>query len=44
MFDVEPTVELRESSGLKIRELSRAEELARQERDLIIEKWYEYLG
>ncbi len=44
VFDVEPTVELRESIGLKIRELSRAEELARQQRDLIIEKWHEYLG
>ncbi len=44
VFDVEPTVVLRESVGLKIRELSHAEELARQQRDLIIERWHEYLG
>jgi hypothetical protein len=44
VFEVEPAVELRESIGLKLRELSRAQELARQQRDLIIKAWHEYLG
>ncbi len=44
VFDVDPTVELRESVGLKIQELAHAQELARQRQALIIEKWHEHLG
>ena len=44
VFDVEQRVELRESQGLKIRELSRAEELATEHRDLIIQKWHEHIN
>lgn len=44
VFDLEPAVELRESFGLKTRELSRAEELAHEHRELIIEKWHEHLA
>jgi hypothetical protein len=44
VFDVEHGVELRESLGLKVRELSRAQELAEEHRELILEKWHEYLA
>jgi len=44
VFDVETGVELRESQGLKVKELARAEELAREHRKLIIQKWHEYVG
>jgi hypothetical protein len=38
VFDVDPVVELRESVGLRIGELSHAQELARQHQALTIEK------
>jgi hypothetical protein len=44
VFNVETEVELRESQGLKIRELSKAERLAEENKKLIIEKWHEHLG
>jgi len=44
IFDVEDRVELRESCGFKIKELSRAEELAQENRNLIIEEWHEHLA
>ncbi len=44
IFNVEDSVELRESMGMKIRELTRAQELAEENRQIIIEKWHEYLG
>ncbi len=44
VFDVEHAVELRESQGLKVRELARAEELATEHRGLIIEKWNEHFS
>jgi Domain of unknown function (DUF4160) len=44
VFNVESEVELRESQGLKLRELSKAEKLAEENKKLIIEKWHEYLG
>ena len=37
VFNVEPMVELRESVGLKVRELAHAESLARTYRTLIIQ-------
>jgi len=42
VFDLEADVELRESVGLKIKELRRAEELAREQQELIIRKWHEH--
>lgn len=42
VFEVEQRVELRESQGLKVRELAKAEELATEHRGLIIEKWNEH--
>jgi len=41
VFEVEQRVELRESQGLKVRELAKAEELATEHRGLIIQKWHE---
>ena len=44
VFDVEELVELRESQGFKMSELSKALKLTRENRNLILEKWYEHLG
>ena len=44
MFVVEPDVELRESVGLNVRELSRAEDLIHDHLELIKQKWAEQLG
>ena len=43
VFDVAGEVELRESHGLKLRELTKAEKLAEENKKLIIKKWHEYL-
>jgi len=43
VFEVESNIALRESVGLKVNELRRAQELAREHRDLIIRKWNEHL-
>jgi len=43
VFDVESAVELRESHGLKVADLSKAQQLAEQQRDLIIRHWHEHL-
>jgi hypothetical protein len=44
IFNVEDGVELRESYSMGVRELSRAQELAEENRMLIVAKWYEHLG
>ena len=44
VFDIEPSVELRESQGLKVSELAKAESLAIEHRDLIIQRWHEHLN
>ncbi|MGA9779790.1 MAG: DUF4160 domain-containing protein [Limisphaerales bacterium] len=44
VFKVETEVELRESHGLKLGELAKAERLAEENKKLIIEKWHEHLG
>ncbi len=44
VFDVEESVELRESQNLKVRELAKAQQLAEENRLLILEKWHEHLG
>ena len=41
VFEVEQAVELRESQGLKVRELAKAEALATEHRDLILQRWHE---
>ena len=44
IFNLEDGIELRESHGFKISDLSRAQELAEEHREIIIHKWHEYLG
>ena len=44
VFDVEDAVELRESQAMKMSELRKAQELARKNRDLILEKWHAHVG
>jgi hypothetical protein len=44
VFDVEGEVVLRESVGLKTRELKDAEDLAVQQQQLIIQTWHEHIG
>lgn len=44
VFDVEESVVLRESQNMKVSELSKAQQLAVENRELILEKWHEHLG
>ncbi len=44
VFDLERGVELRESQGLKVRELAKAEELATARREFIIQRWHEHFN
>ena len=44
VFNVEEAVELRESQNMKVSELSKAQRLAKANRQLILEKWHEHLG
>lgn len=44
VFDVEDVVELRESQDMKMSELRKAQELAREHRELIVEKWHAHIG
>ena len=43
VFNCENVVELRESYGLKVKELARAQNLAQEHQKLIKEKWHEHL-
>ena len=42
VFIVEGEIILRESVGLKTKQLSKAEDLAESHRELITQKWHEY--
>lgn len=44
VFEVEQSVELRESQGLKVRELAKAEKLAIEHQSIIIQKWHEHFN
>ena len=44
VFEVENGAELRGSQNMKMIELRKALKLVRENRDLILEKWYEHLG
>jgi hypothetical protein len=44
VFDVEEGIELRESQNMKMGELAKAQALAVEQRDLIVEKWHEHIG
>jgi hypothetical protein len=44
VFDVEESVTLRESQHMKVSELSKAQQFAEENRELIVERWHEHLG
>ena len=44
VFIVEKGVELRESQGLNVKDLGKAQSLAEENKALIIKKWNEHLG
>jgi len=41
---VEESVALRESQNMQVSELSKGQQLAEENRQLILEKWHEHLG
>ena len=43
VFNVEESIELRESQNMKVSELSKAQRLAEENRQLIVAKWHEHL-
>ena len=43
VFEVETGVELRESHGMKVADLAKAQQLAESERTLILRHWHEHL-
>ena len=44
IFNIGDKIELRESMGMKVKELSKAEELAKSQKTLILEKWNEHVN
>ncbi len=44
VFEIGTTVHLRESVGMKVKDLEIAQRLAVENRNLIIQKWNEHLG
>lgn len=44
VFDLEEGIELRESQNMKMSELTKAQQLAVENRQLIVEKWHEHIG
>lgn len=44
IFIIENEISLRESAGLKVKELSKAEKLAEENKELILKKWDEHLS
>ena len=44
VFVVQEGVELRESQGLNVKDLGKAQSLAEENKALIIKKWNEHLG
>ena len=42
IFTIENGVELRESQGLKVQELAKAQTLAEENKSAILQKWNEY--
>ena len=44
VFVVDEIIELRESQNMKVKELRKAQELARENRNLIGEKWHEHIS
>lgn len=43
VFVVDDSIELRKSQNMKVKELRKAQELARENQNLIVEKWHELI-
>jgi len=43
VFDIEDTIDLRESQQMKVNELRKALKLAEEHQKLIVEKWHEHI-
>lgn len=43
VFNLEEEIDLRESHGFRFKEISKALELAKANRKIILEKWHEHL-
>lgn len=44
VFVIDNSVFLRESEGLKVAELARAESIAEENKELILQKWHDYFN
>jgi hypothetical protein len=44
VFLIEETVQLRESQGLNVSDLGKAQSLAEENKELILSRWNEHLG
>lgn len=44
IFYIEDKIELKDSHGMKIQELSKAQKLAEENQQLIVEKWNEHIN
>jgi hypothetical protein len=44
IFDLFQDVELRQSHGFKLNDLAKAQQLAQEHRQLILDKWHEHFG
>ncbi len=44
VFVVADLIELRDSHGMGVKELGKAQALAEEHKNLILEKWHEHLG
>lgn len=44
IFDLADGVELRESHGFRLSDLAKAQQLARENKQLILNKWHEHFG
>jgi hypothetical protein len=44
VFEVQDGVDLRDSHGIRLHDLKKAQEFAEQNRELIIRKWNEYFN
>lgn len=44
VFNINEEIELRESHGLKVKELTKAQLLAESNKTLIVKKWHEHLS
>jgi hypothetical protein len=44
IFDVADDVELRESHGFRLNDLAKAQQLAQENKQLILNRWHEHFG